>query len=81
MSKRVNNDIPAVFRFMCLRSKNTNYHKDFSSKEELLEYANSLNDPEIEWYGLYELNFVRDTLDTIDYKRLKPYSNNTIKQK
>lgn len=69
---------PSIFRFMCLRDGNTNYHKDFSTKEDALQYADELNDNKIEWYGIYEISPLKDYLISVDNKRLKPYKDNII---
>lgn len=68
---------PSIFRFMCIREKNTNYHLDFPTKEEALAYCEELNDSKIEWYGVYELSPLCNTLISITNKRLQPY-NDTI---
>lgn len=78
MARRKPSEDPSVFRFMCLRNGNTNYHKDFFTKEEALQYAEELNDPKIEWYGIYELNPNCDHLISIDHKRLQPYRDEII---
>lgn len=64
---------PNLYRFMCLRAKNTNYHIDFPTKEEAMEYVNELNDPKIEWFGVYEIDEKRDTLKSVYQKRLIPF--------
>lgn len=74
---KVKQDSSNIYRFMCITSKNTNYHIDFNSKSEALSYIDSLNDPKIEWYGLYEIYTSRDYMHRILSKRIKPY-NDTI---
>lgn len=66
---------PSVFRFMCIRTGNTNYSLDFDSKEAGLEYIEELNDPKIEWYGFYEIDNLRETLNRITAKRLVSYDD------
>ena len=69
---------PSIFRFMCLRNGNTNYHMDFTTKEEAIAYADELNDPKIEWYGIYEVSPLKDYLISVTSKRLQPYRDNII---
>lgn len=64
-----------VFRFMCIRNGNTNYHKDFNSKESAMQYIESLNDDKIEWYGVYESKPSVDYLTCVVYKRMQPFDN------
>ena len=62
-----------LFRFMCLKSgKNNNYHTDFTSSDDAIEYANNLNDSDIEWYGIFEVDSDKNTLHRVVCKRLKP---------
>lgn len=73
--KKVKEDKAAckLYRFMCLKSgKNNNYHTDFKSSDDAIEYANNLNDCDIEWYGIFEVDSVKNTLHRIVCKRLKP---------
>lgn len=62
-----------LYRFMCLKSgKNNNYHTDFTSSDDAIEYANNLNDSDIEWYGIFEVDSDKNTLHRVVCKRLKP---------
>ena len=62
-----------LYRFMCLKSvKNNNYHADFTSSDDAIEYANNLNDDDIEWYGIFEVDSDKNTLHRVVCKRLKP---------
>lgn len=62
-----------LFRFMCLKSgKNSSYHTDFTSSDEAIEYVNNLNDDDIEWYGIFEVDSNKNTLHRVLCKRLKP---------
>lgn len=62
-----------LYRFMCLKSgKNNNYHTDFTSSDDAIEYANNLNDGDIEWYGIFEVDSDKNTLHRVVCKRLKP---------
>ena len=62
-----------LYRFMCLKSgKNNNYHADFTSSDDVIEYANNLNDNDIEWYGIFEVDSDKNTLHRVVCKRLKP---------
>lgn len=73
MSRKSKQQDPSVFRFMCIRStKGTNYHTDFATKEEAIDYIQSINDPKIEWYGLYEISPNSDHLITVLSKRVVP---------
>lgn len=80
MAKKLVEVKPTIYRFMCERTNNQNYHTDFNSKEEGLKYIESLNDPKISWYGLYELDEVKDRLNTIVSKRLIQLPNTISKQ-
>lgn len=73
MPKKKQEVSPSLFTFMCLRVGG-NYHKDFSTKEEALEYIESLNDPKIEWYGIYEIEPGVQHMKLVVSKRL--ISNN-----
>lgn len=66
---------PSTYRFMCLRAKSTNYSMSFETKDEALQYAESLDDPKIEWYGIYELDPECDYLKAVVSKRLLPYDD------
>jgi len=61
------------YRFMCVKKKNGNYTKEFESKDEALQYANELDDKDIEWYGIYEVSPYSPYLNTIVSKRLIPH--------
>lgn len=62
-----------LFRFMCLKSgKNSSYHTDFTSSDDAIEYVNNLNDDDIEWYGVFEVDSNKNTLHRVLCKRLKP---------
>lgn len=64
-------DIPTnTYRFMCERLGNTNYHIEFETKEEAMAYVEELNDNKISWYGVYEVDVVRNILITVTHKRL-----------
>lgn len=66
-------DYKKLYRFMCLKSgKNNNYHTDFTSSDDAIEYANNLNDVDIEWYGIFEVDSDKNTLHRVLCKRLKP---------
>lgn len=68
-SKKITNN--SIYRFMCIRSvKGTNYHKDFSTKEEALNYTAQLKDSTIEWYGVYEINELLPNLIPVISKRI-----------
>ena len=56
--------------FMCMRIDNKNYHVDFKTKEEAINYANNLKDKKAEWWGIYEMKPNREYLTTVTYKRL-----------
>lgn len=74
-AKKVKEDKAAckLYRFMCLKSgKNNNYHTDFTSSDDAIEYANNLNDSDIEWYGIFEVDSDKNTLHRVVCKRLKP---------
>lgn len=75
MSRSKKSTDPSMFRFMCITSDNHNYHKDFLSKEEALQYAEEIDNSSIEWYGVYELVPYLDYLVTIVSKRLIPHNN------
>lgn len=76
MTRKSSKVEPSVFRFICLREKSVaNYHVDFTSKEDALDYIDKLNDSKIEWYGLYEINPKSDYLKAIVNKRIIPYND------
>lgn len=64
-----------IYRFMALTKNCSNYHVDFDSQQEGIDYINQLNDSKIEWYGLYEVDSVNDKLKTIISKRVIPYDD------
>lgn len=55
MAKKVT-ESNVLYRFMCIRAGNTNYHTDFSSLTEANNYIENLNDSKIHWYGLYKVD-------------------------
>ena len=58
---------------MCLKSgKNNNYHTDFTSSDDAIEYANNLNDNDIERYGIFKVESDKNTLHRVVCKRLTP---------
>ena len=61
------------YRFMCMRNGNTNYSKDFKTKDEAVQYAENLNDDKIEWYGIYKIDPLEKCLIRVISKRLQPY--------
>lgn len=61
------------FIFMCLKDKTQGYSMEFDTNESALNYIENLNDQKIEWYGLYKVDHLADTLRPIVSKRLKPY--------
>lgn len=65
---------PSIFRFMCITTDNRNYHIDFQSKDEALQYTDELSNSKIEWWGLYELKPNCDHQITVTHKRLIPHS-------
>jgi hypothetical protein len=65
----------SVYRFMCIRSNNSNYHVDFASKNEALNYIEELNDSKIEWYGVYEISNNCNYLKPVVSKRLIPFND------
>jgi len=68
-AKKITNN--SIYRFMCIRTvKGTNYHKDFSTKEESLKYVAELKDKTIEWYGIYEISDLSQNLIPIISKRI-----------
>jgi hypothetical protein len=67
------------YRFMCMRNGNTNYSKDFKSKDEAIKYAENLNDDKIEWFGIYEINPLEKYLIRVISKRLQPYKASIAK--
>jgi hypothetical protein len=81
MVRHVKTQESSVFRFMCIRNGNTNYHKDFGSKEEVQAYADALNDSKIEWYGIYELRPDCNYPITLSSTRLQPHNNSIIVKK
>ena len=58
------------YRFMCDRVGGTGYHLDFETKDDALSYANTLSDPKIAWYGVYELDAARNTQITLLSNRI-----------
>ena len=66
---------PSIFRFMCIKDENKNYHSDFKSLEEAIKYIEKLKDSKIEWYGLYEIDPKKDHLVSISHKRLIPHND------
>ena len=47
---------------------------EFDKSESALNYIENLNDKNIEWYGLYKVDYAADTLRPIVTKRLKQYN-------
>lgn len=72
---------PNLYRFMCVKIDNMNYHIDFTSYNEAVQYVNDLNDAKIAWYGLYELESSSDRLKPIIHKRLISHEDCMVKRK
>ena len=78
MARKKSTVEPSTFRFMCLKTDNKNYHLDFTTKEEAIQYADTLNDSKIEWYGIYELDPRKDYMIDVVSKRLIPHNDMII---
>lgn len=78
MSRKKTEKTPDVYRFMCIRNGNSNYHVDFTSQEEALQYVNELNDPKIEWYGVYEISPDSNNLKLVTGNRLIPFNDHIV---
>jgi hypothetical protein len=79
MSRRKKQEVaPSIFRFMCIKTDSKNYTADFQSKDEAIQYAESLYDPKMEWYGIYEISPIKDGLITVAHKRLIPHNDTII---
>lgn len=71
MAKKVKQE-PSIYRFMSVTpSKGSNYHLDFSSKEEAITYIQSLDESQFLWYGLYEISANSDHLTPVLRKKIK----------
>ena len=76
MSRRKKQEVaPSIFRFMCIKTDGKNYTAEFQSKDEAIQYADSLYDTKMEWYGIYEINPKSDYLKAIVNKRIVPYND------
>ena len=75
MARKTKEKEPSIFRFMCIKTDNKNYHLDFSSKDEVLQYVDELDDDKIEWYGVYELDPACLYQKSITHKRLIPHDD------
>ena len=76
MPKKQKAKEPSTYRFMCTTTDlKRGYHLDFSTKEEALQHAAELNDPTIDWYGIYELDPMCDYLKPVTNKRLIPHDD------
>lgn len=73
MAKKSKKTELSTYRFMCVKTNNLNYHIDFKSYDNAIQYVNYLNDNKIEWYGLYELEPSSDYLKLVTHKRLIPH--------
>ena len=77
MAKKSNKHEASTYRLIGVRTDNNNYHIDFKTKDEALNHIDKLNDPKLEWYGLYEVIPSLDTLKSVVWKRLIPFKTNT----
>lgn len=68
-----------LYRFMCIKSDHMNYHIDFKSYNEAMQYVYNLNDSKISWYGLYELESSSNKLKLVTHKRLVPHEESKYK--
>lgn len=78
MAKKSKQEVKTIFRFMCIREKNTNYHMDFSTLDEATQYIEELKDLKIEWYGIYKFTENSDLLKCVTHKRLITYQDPNI---
>ena len=78
MARKKTEVAPSIFRFMCIKTDSKNYHIDFQSEEEALRYTEELNDPKIEWYGVYELDPMKTYMTSVTHKRLIPHNDTVI---
>ena len=76
MAKKTRSKEPSVFRCICIsKDCKNNYHSDFQTIDDAMQYANSISSESVEWYGVYEIDPLCDHLKLIESKRLIPYNN------
>lgn len=62
----------SVFRYMCLRTDDRNYHIDFTNKEEAFQYIEKeekKSSLKLVWHGVYEIMQNKDSLSLLVSKR------------